>query len=172
MDRPDRVRRHELHLQTLALPQPDVPESRPFTDDRVHLVGEPAWRQADVNEAWRRHGHFVDRAIGGPCLHLAGNRGGDLQRRHTGRAGQAHRQARRVVAVFRPLGAFDWGVRHRHSGQFAGVLRSLDRLGDEMREVVLDHIAPKSRTVPELPGAGPARLVSTAPVVGFRPYAV
>jgi hypothetical protein len=36
----------------------------------------------------------------------------------------------------------------------ASFLRSPDSVGDEMRDVVLDHIAPKTRTVPELPGDG------------------
>ena len=126
VQRPHRVGADELHLHAPALAQGHVAEARALGQDLLHLAGEPAVAQAEVDEARRRHRHLGESVAG---VDVLGDSLGDGERAVAGRARQLQRQADGIVPVLLMGGAL-----HRHVGegdgrQVAGFLRPNRRLG-------------------------------------------
>ena len=124
VNRPRGVDAHKLDLHALAIAaQRDVAECGALLQDGLHLRGQPARLQREVDEAGRLRPHACEGVAGGDERHQAVR---DLERVHAQRARQPERQAGGVVAV---LGARR--VLHRHvDGRRGGQLPRRLRLGE------------------------------------------
>ncbi len=128
-DRAGGVGAHTFDLRALAAPDILREDVFPGGDDRLDLLLDPAFRQADIQKTGRRGFDRADKIHRGG---MSGDDLGDLDRLTPGEFGQLHGDRAGIIGQF-GLGAALHRDRLRQikRGQIARRLRGLDRVTDQ-----------------------------------------
>ena len=120
VDRARRVDAHELDLDLAARADGTVGVDLALLQHRLHLAGQPALGEFEVDEAGPDRRGLSDLVEG---CQRAGDALGDFQWVHPRLPRQLHGEVRRVVTVLRVLGALDVALGQRPLRERAGLHR-------------------------------------------------